>query len=220
MIELEVEQGSLEWHHERAGRVTGTSLQSAIGAKYSKAKNAWTLADKKVQETLSYALISERMTEVQIAELNTAAVERGRELEPFAIKAVEKKTGMNLLECGMLISENTPEFGFSPDAVFKDSNDVIVGGLETKCPSSKKHIEYFINNEVPPEYYWQVLSAFICDDNVLWWDFASYDDRNYISPLFYIRTHRKDVEDHINKARDILSDYLLSIRVKHENLTF
>lgn len=220
MIELELEQGTLEWHHERAGRVTGTSLQSAIGAKFSKAKKVWTLGDKKVQETLSYGLISERMTEVQIVELNTPAIERGREQEPFAIKAVSKKTGTEFLECGMLISENTPEFGFSPDAVFKDSKGVIVGGLETKCPSSKKHIEYFINNEVPPEYYWQVLSGFICDDSVLWWDFASYDDRNYTKPLFYIRTHRKDVEDHINKARDILSEYLLSIRVKHEDLTF
>ena len=28
MIELELEQGTLEWHQERAGRVTGTTLQS------------------------------------------------------------------------------------------------------------------------------------------------------------------------------------------------
>ena len=156
MIELELEQGSLEWHIERAGRVTGTSLQSAIGAKYSNPKKLWTIGDKKTQETLSYSLISERMTEVQIVELNTAAVERGRELEPFAIKAVSKLKNTEFLECGMLISEDMPEFGFSPDAVFKDSKDVIVGGLETKCPSSKKHIEYLIKNQVPSEYYWQV----------------------------------------------------------------
>ena len=57
MIELTLEQGSLEWHNERAGRVTGTSLQSALGAKYSKPKKLWTLGDKKVQETLSYSII-------------------------------------------------------------------------------------------------------------------------------------------------------------------
>lgn len=220
MIELELEQGSLEWHIERAGRVTGTSLQSALGAKYSKPKKLWTLGDKKVQETLSYTLISERMTEVQIVELNTPAVERGRELEPFAIKAVSKLKNINFVECGMLISENTQEFGFSPDAVFKGSNDVIVGGLETKCPSSKKHIEYLIKNEIPSEYYWQVLSPFICSDKVLWWDFASYDDRNYECPLFYKRVNRSDVEDHVNKAKDILTEYLKEVRVTHENLVF
>jgi hypothetical protein len=220
MIELDLEQGTLEWHIERAGRVTGTTLQSALGAKYSKPKKLWTLGDKKVQETLMYSLISERMTEVQIVELNTAAVERGRELEPFAIAAVSKKKKINFLECGMLISENTREFGFSPDAVFKDSNGVIVGGLETKCPSSKKHIEYLIKDEIPSEYYWQVLSPFICSDDVLWWDFASYDDRNYECPLFCKRVLRSDVEDHVNQARDILSEYLHEVRIIHENLVF
>lgn len=220
MIELEVEQGSIEWHHERAGRVTGTSLQSALGAKYSNPKKKWTIGDKKVQETLSYGLISERMTEVQIVELNTAAVERGRELEPFAIKEVSKLKKIDFLECGMLISEIHPEFGFSPDAVFKDSKGVIVGGLETKCPSSKKHIEYLIKNELPSEYYWQVLSPFICSDDILWWDFASYDDRNYECPLFCIRIHRKDVEEHVKQAREVLTEYLLIVKQTHENLVF
>lgn len=220
MIELTVEQGSLEWHMERAGRVTGTSLQSALGAKYSKPKDKWTLGDKKVQLTLSYELIAERMTEVQIVELNTAAVERGRELEPFAIKAVSKKKDINFEECGMLISEFHPEFGFSPDAIYKTTQGVIVGGLETKCPSSKKHIEYLINGVVPSEYYWQVLSPFICSDEILWWDFASYDDRNYECPLFCTRVHRDDVDEHIKQAREILSEYLLEVRVKHEDLSF
>ena len=219
MIELELEQGSIEWHHERAGRATGTSLQSALGAKYSKPKKKWTLGDLKVQITLMYELISERMTEVQIVELNTVAVERGRELEPFAIKAAAKKTGEDYIECGMLISELHPEFGFSPDAVVKES-DVIIGGLETKCPSSKKHIEYLINGEIPSEYYWQVLSPFVCSDDVQWWDFASYDDRNYECPLFVIRVNRKDVEEHIKEARIILTEYFSMVNQTHENLVF
>ena len=220
MIELEIEQGSLEWHQERAGRVTGTSLQSAIGAKYSNPKKLWTIGDKKLQETLSYSIISERMTEVQIVELNTPAVERGRELEPFAIKAVSKLKETEFLECGMLISEDLPEFGFSPDAVHKNDKGVIVGGLETKCPSSKKHIEYLIKKQVPSEYYWQVLSPFICSEDVLWWDFASYDDRNYECPLFCIRVHRVDVIEHVEKAKETLKEYLKQVRVTHENLVF
>lgn len=219
MIELELEQGSIEWHHERAGRVTGTSLQSALGAKYSKPKDKWTLGDEKVQTTLTYELIAERMTEVQIVELNTAAVERGRELEPYAIKSAAKHSGEDYQECGMLISEFSPEFGFSPDSVTK-KDGIIIGGLETKCPSSKKHIEYLINNRVPSEYYWQVLSPFICSDDVEWWDFASFDDRNYECPLFYIRVNRKDVEEHVNQARIILAEYLSAVRQKHENLVF
>ena len=154
-----LEQGSIEWHHERAGRVTGTSLQGALGAKYSKPKAIWTLGDAKVQTTLIYELISERMTEVQIVELNTAAVER-------------------------------------------------------------KHIEYFINNVIPSEYYWQVLSPFVCSDDVEWWDFASYDDRNYECPLFITRIYRKDIQEHILQARIVLGEFLEKVRQDHENLVF
>ena len=218
MIELELEQGSLEWHQERAGRVTGTSLKSALGAKLS-AKTGWSIGDKKQQQTLTYELIAERMTEVQIVELNTAAVERGRELEPFAIKAASKQTGEDYQDCGMLICEGMQDFGFSPDSVVK-VDGVIIGGLETKCPSSKKHIEYLINNEVPSEYYWQVLAPFICSDDVQWWDFASFDDRNYEKPLFVIRVNREEVADIVEKAKEELKTFLKSVCDKHEELVF
>lgn len=220
MIELDLDQGSIEWHHERAGRVTGTTLQNSLGAKYSTPKDKWTLGDVKVQTTLMYKLIAQRMTEVQIVELNTPAVERGRELEPFAIKAAASKSGENYQECGMLISGHSQEFGFSPDSVVKDSEGVIIGGLETKCPSSEKHVEYLLLNRVPPEYYWQVLSAFVCSDDVKWWDFASFDDRNYECPLFYLRVNREDVAEHVKQAREIITEYLLMVRKKHENLVF
>lgn len=214
-----LEQGSIEWHIERAGRVTGTSLKSALGAKFVAKTGAWSLGDKKVQTTLSYELISERMTEVQIVELNSDAVVRGRELEPFAIKAMHEKTNEEYQDCGMLISDELQEFGFSPDSVVK-KDGVIIGGLETKCPSSKKHIEYLIKNEIPTEYYWQTLAPFICSDDVQWWDFASYDDRNYECPLFSIRVNRSDVEEMVVKARLVLKDYLLDVRNTHENLVF
>lgn len=218
MIELELEQGSLEWHQERAGRVTGTSLKSALGAKYT-IKGGWTIGDKKQQETLSFELIAERMTEVQIVELNTAAVERGKELEPYAIKAAGKETGESYEECGMLICETMQDFGFSPDSVVKQDG-VIIGGLETKCPTSKKHVEYLIKNEVPNEYYWQVLAPFICSDDVQWWDFASFDDRNYEKPLFIKRVNRADIESKVKEAKVELKAFLKSVCDKHEELVF
>ena len=206
MIELELEQGSLEWHQERAGRVTGTSLKSALGS-------------KKVQETLTYELIAERMTEVQVIELNTPAVERGRELEPFAVEAARKETGEHYEECGMLICKEMQDFGFSPDAVIR-RDGLIIGGLETKCPSSKKHVEYLIKNEIPKEYYHQVLAPFICSDDIEWWYFASYDDRNYEKPLFIIRVTREELRPAIEKGKTDLKAFLKSVCDKHEDLVF
>lgn len=205
MIESEFEQGTIEWHHERAGRVTGTSLKSALGS-------------PAVQKTLMFELVAERMTEVEIVELNTPSVERGRELEPFAIAEAAKLTGENYEPCGMLICETMQDFGFSPDSVVR-KDSVIVGGLETKCPNSKKHVEYLINGVIPKEYYFQVIAPFIASDNVMFWDFVSYDDRNYEKPLFHIRIERNQIEG-IEIMREKLHSFLAMVAEKHESLTF
>lgn len=223
MEELIIEQGSIEWHHERAGRVTGTSMQSALGARFDAKKSEWVLtetaASKKTQETLANKLIAERMTEIQISELNTAAVQRGREMEPFAIKAITELNNINYESCGMLICDDLREFGFSPDAVIKDDG-VVIGGAETKCPSSEKHISHFRKGELPQEYFWQVMSPFICGDSVEWWDFVSFDDRNYEKPLFSVRVYRKDYNELIQQAKIKLKEFLLYVRVEHEKITF
>ena len=74
MYKVDMEQKSLDWLKARHGNVTGTSLSSALGT-------------PAVQKTLMYSLIADRMTEVQMNELSTPAVDRGNELEPFAIRA-------------------------------------------------------------------------------------------------------------------------------------
>jgi hypothetical protein len=202
---IDVEQGSYEWHCMRQGKVTGTSVKSALGT-------------KKVQDTLMYKLISERMTEPQITEINTTAVVRGTEVEPLARKAVIKETGIEFIETGMLIHNTIEHFGLSPDAVFLE-NGLVVGGLEIKCPDSKKHIEYAIKGEVPKEYLDQVKAPFIMDDDIRWWVFASFDDRNYEMPLFIKVLHRRDFTT-IDADRKKIVEFLETVDKTHSGLTF
>lgn len=216
---LNVEQGTPEWHEQRFGCVTGTRLQSALGASYSKAKNKWTLGKKDVQNTLMYELISERMSQNEIFELNVAHMERGNELEPFAVNSSGEARGITFDTCGMLESEAISGFKFSPDAVHYN-NGIITGGLETKCPNGKKHIEYLLLDRVPPEYFWQVNAPFLMSKKIEWWDFASYDDRNYQRELFIIRTHRGDNLELIQQAEEILIDFLNNVDEVHEGLIF
>lgn len=200
------EQGSIEWHEARSGDVTGTKLKSAIGT-------------PKVQATLMYELVAERMTETEIIELNTPAIERGREMEPFAIKRAGEHRGIEYGSCGMLVSDEIKGFAMSPDGIYEVDGEVI-GGIETKCPSSKKHIEYLLNDAVPKDYFHQVLSPFVCGDSVQWWDFASYDDRNYERDLFIIRVERKDIEKEIEAARVKLKEFLYMVDSVHAGLIF
>lgn len=202
-----MEQRSIEWFNARQGSVTGTRLQRAVGS-------------PKVQETFSYELVSERMTEAQISTFDTEAMARGRDMEPFAIEAVEKESKLKFDTCGMMKSEFQEWFAISPDAVARNSKGIIVGGVETKAPDSKKHVEYLLKDEVPKEYFYQVLAPFVVSYDIDFWIFASYDDRNYNRPLFAKMVLRKDIEKQIEATRIKLKAFLDNVSEMHQGLIF
>ena len=205
MYKVDMEQKSLEWLKARHGNVTGTSLSSALGT-------------PAVQKTLMYSLIADRMTEVQMNELSTPAVDRGNELEPFAIRAASSEMALDFEETGLLLNDKYPRFSISPDGIFEEDG-VITGGIETKCPNSKKHVQYLIRNEIPKEYLYQVKAPFIMSDDVKYWVFASFDDRNYERPLF-VKTVTRDDFDDIDECRAKLLKFLDVVNEGHMDLTF
>ena len=203
---INLEQGSLEWLRFKAGKVSGTSLKDAVGS-------------PKVQDTFINRLLAERMTETVNDELNTEAVLRGKELEPVALRAVIKHVGTQFETVGMIAPDDIENYAVSPDAIYKH-DDVVIGGLEIKCPNSKKHIEYIRKGVVPKEYLHQVISPFLCDESVKWWYFASFDDRNYEKPLFLLKVKRGDIEETIDLYRKGLIDFLSRVDEEYYNLTF
>jgi len=205
MYKVDMEQKSLDWLKARHGNVTGTSLSSALGT-------------PAVQKTLMYSLIADRMTEVQMNELSTPAVDRGNELEPFAIRATSHEMALDFEETGLLLNDKYPRFSISPDGIFEEDG-VITGGIETKCPNSKKHVQYLIRNEIPKEYLYQVKAPFIMSDDVTFWVFASFDDRNYERPLF-VKTVTRDDFDDIEECREKLLKFLDVVNEGHMDLTF
>ena len=219
MHKINVEQGTVEWHEQRFGCVTGTRIQNAVGAKWDARKKEWKLGDAKIQATLMFELLAERMSQNEIDDFTSKAMERGNELEPIAVKAASDVNDINYQTCGMLGCDWSEHFKFSPDAIYEEDNQII-GGLETKCPSGKKHVEYTLNDEVPREYFWQVIGPMILDDCVQWWDFCSYDDRNYERPVFTIRTERSDYKELIEQAREEIKRFLELVDETHIGMTF
>jgi len=218
MIVIDTEQGSDQWHIERFRHVTGTKFQSAIGAKYSAAKKEWTLGDKKVQQTLMLELISDYQSELEIDDYSSEAMERGNDLEPISVAKAASRLGVTFSKCGMLQSDTMPSFRFSPDAVCYNKAGVIVGGYETKSKSGKKHIEYILADEVPPEHLWQCLCPMVMDDAVKWWAFGHYDDRNHINDLFLKGIKRADYEESITQARELLTQFFIDLDEAVEKL--
>jgi len=208
---INVRQSSDQWHEERFRCITGTKIQSAIGAKYSAAKDKWTLGDKKIQRTLLLELVSEFQSELEIDDYSNDTMQRGHDLEPFSMSRAEKALGVSFETCGMLQSDKHEMFKFSPDAVCKNDEGVIIGGYETKSKAGKKHIEYMIDDIVPTEHLWQCLCPMIMDDCVEWWSFGHYDDRNHIKDLFIKKLYRSEYTDFINQARILLDDFILEV---------
>jgi hypothetical protein len=214
---IDIDQGSDQWHVERFRCVTGTKIQQAIGAKYSAAKG-WTLGDKKIQQTLLLELVAEFQSELEIDDYCSEAMERGNDLEPLSVVEASKRLNVNFVKCGMLQSDTLPNFKFSPDAVCLDKNGVVVGGYETKSKAGKKHIEYILNDELPPDHLWQCLCPMVMDDCVKWWYFGHYDDRNHINSLFSFGIKRADYEDLITQARELLIEFFADVNATVEKL--
>ncbi len=208
MRRVDVEQRSIDWHNLRKGCVTGTTLKSAIGS-------------AKVQQTLMNKIIAERMTELQIDDISSKHIDRGVDLEPMAKKAVIQNTGIEFIETGILESDDFDFFKVSPDAIYIE-DDKIVGGLEIKCPASNTHVKYLRDNYVPEDYHCQVYAPFLMSDDVKWWLFVSYDDRNYEKPLFMYKAYRDYFGDpkSIKNDRNKLKDFLRSVASEHESLSF
>ncbi len=208
---INIKQGSDQWHEERFRSITGTKMQSSIGAKYSTAKKTWTLGDKKVQRTLLLELVSEFQSELEIDDWTNESMQRGHDLEPISMAKAAERLGVVFESCGMLQSEKYPMFKFSPDAICKNNDGVIVGGYETKSKAGKKHIEYMEDDIVPTEHLWQCLCPMIMDDCVEWWAFGHYDDRNHINDLFIKKIYRSDYTELIEQARALIDGFIKDV---------
>ncbi len=192
MIIYNCEQATEEWFNLRLGKVTGTTLKDVMGS------NNLSLID---------TLIAEIMTEqYELDDYVSPQMQRGIDLEPLAIQAYENATGIETTQVGFIQSEKFERFGMSPDRLVGS-----VGGVEVKCPSSKKHIQYIRQNQVPSEYKHQVLSGLFINDQAEWWDFVSFDPRVSQKPLFIFRTYRNDVADQLKVIDDELIKFFAKL---------
>ncbi len=84
---------------------------------------------------------------------DTAAMERGRKLEPKVLLKVEKQVG-HIEQSGIILTSDHPIMGASPDGITGDGQAVI----EIKCPSSEKSLKRYMNKDgsVPAKHVAQV----------------------------------------------------------------
>ena len=194
-----IEQRTEEWKQIRKGSIGGTRVKSVM------AKNNLPLVDE---------LIAEKHSDLIDETFVNDAMQRGIDLEPFAIAEFEDRTEMKVESFGLVTNDEFPGCHLSPDGLILDGSGVPLSGVEVKCPSTKKHVEYIRTNRIPAEYKFQVYHYFTICETIESMYFVSYDPRFEVRPFHVIKITREEHADQLeefeaklNKSIYKLSEY-------------
>jgi len=188
-----IEQRSKEWKEIRKGSIGGTRVKTVI------AKNNLPLVDE---------LIAEKHSDTIEETFVNDAQQRGIDLEPFAISEFEERTELNVDSFGLVTNEKFPGCHLSPDGLILDGSGVPLSGVEVKCPSTKKHVEYIRTNRVPAEYKFQIYHYFAICDTVQTMYFVSYDPRFEIRPIHIVQVNREDIVEELQQFKTKLLKFI------------
>jgi len=173
----ETAQRTEEWYQQRCGVFTGSRLKELMSCK-SRAKGKswddtkWILDLGESAHTYIYEKAVERDTGNPLdnnSNLKSWQMERGAELEPEAIEAIEDKFKITVKECEF--TKFMANAGASPDG-----NTGSYYGLEIKCYDVvKKHLRPFDLSE-SNDHFWQMTAEGLAlrKRHIL---YASYDNR-------------------------------------------
>jgi len=197
-------QGSEEWFQKRKGRATASQAKMILTPtgrlSASRIKYIWRLAAEcVVDDPLEFA--------------GNKYTDWGNDHEAEARALFEKLRRLTVHEVGFCTREDGV-IGFSPDGLIKDSDGIDgawEGGLEIKCPSRDKHVEYVMAGELPSEYKLQVHWSLAASGLNSWW-FMSYFPG--LAPLI-IMVERDEFTETVKDAQD---DFLIDYARERENV--
>ena len=159
-----MDQGSIEWHEARLGKVTASRI-SDVMAKVKSGGEAATRASYRLQ------LVTERLTQKPTEMFTNAAMRWGMETEPYARSIYEAMTGGLVGLEGFVDHPTIQMAGASPDGLVGRD-----GLIEIKCPESRTHVEYLCSGKPPTDYVRQMQFQMACTGRD-WCDFMSFDPR-------------------------------------------
>jgi putative phage-type endonuclease len=202
---LNVEQNSDAWLELRKGKITGSKLKDIVVKRGTNEKIGF------------YQLIADRLS---IEDDSEDPMERGHTLEQEAINTFMKATGKDVVRCGMWVSDENPNIAYSPDGAIPSQNGDFTEAIEIKCLSASRHLEAYFTQQIPSDYEYQVLQAFIVNEKLEKLYFCFYDPRVIAKPFFFIKVSRKEKEEDIKTYLEYQKNTLAKIENLITSLTF
>ncbi len=189
MIRYDCAQGTDLWHALHVGIPTSSCAKQIIQPVKLKPSTS--------QEPLLDKLLSEWVIGRRIQGPETEWMDRGKEMEPFAVGWYEMSPQGGDTERVGFVTTDDGMVGCSPDRLIGDD-----GVLEAKCPKIETHMRYVRDKTLPDEHRIQVQWHLWVTERKFC-DFLSYNPR--IDPLV-IRTFRD--EPVIDAIRECVKGFL------------
>lgn len=165
-IEGVTQQGSESWFNLKLGVISASNASKVVAGK----KTA-------TRQTYMNQLVAQVCTGLH-KDISGPALTWGSTSEDAARATFEMLNETELVELPFVFKDATFREGASPDAV-----DQWGSGIEIKCPyASENHIAFAIDEEIKPEYQWQLQYTMrVCESDS--WHFCSFDPRMKKNPL-------------------------------------
>ena len=158
---IDVEQNSDEWYKLRVGKLTSSNFACIMAYNCEK----WGAGAIEYAEKIALEIATQKRDES--SSFKSAYMERGHELEPFAVAEYEEQEMRIVSNGGFYVSE-CGRFGDSPDGNVGEN-----GCIEIKSVIPKTHWKRIKSNKMDPSYYWQVMGHILIGKKQ-WCDFISY----------------------------------------------
>ena len=173
----QIEQGTEAWHQLRLGKITASRIADVIAQ--IKSGEAASRADYRIE------LVCERLTGKPTEGFTNQHMERGIELEPFARAWYEVERGEFVKQVPFIDHPTIKNAGASPDGIVGE------GLIEIKCPMTKTHIKYLLEDRVPAKYMPQMAWQMACTESK-WVDFVSYCPELPADMQMFIKRYERD----------------------------
>jgi len=159
MIVLDCKQLGPEWFAARAGVPSASNFDKIVTTKGEPSAQA---------KNYMYQLAGERLTGAKTETHQSAAMQRGIELEAEARSLYELMTDETVQTVGICYPNEDKKYSCSPDGLVGED-----GGTEIKCPLIHTHVGYLLDGKLPTAYFQQVHGSMLVAGRK-WWDFMSY----------------------------------------------
>lgn len=201
IIILEGEQRTDEWKAARLGVLTSSSCELILSPTQRK--------------TFLTKILSEMLTGEQEPLPYSPHIEHGVKFEDEARRFYEIQKNVKVREVSFIFKDESKRIGTSPDGLVGEE-----GMLEIKCPSSKVHLSYITEDEVPKKYFYQMQHQMYVSGRK-WVDFFSFDPRLPIEVRSYLKRVYRDEEaqEKIDTSSKIIIKAIDAFLTKHD-LTF